>query len=97
MLLIDDILFFPATSILWIFREIHKNAEEEFSNQAESITEQLRNLYMQLETGGISEEQFDGQEKILLDRMDEIEAGRDRGESDEIENSESLDEQPVEE
>ena len=29
MLLVDDILFFPVTSILWIFREISKIAHEE--------------------------------------------------------------------
>jgi hypothetical protein len=27
---------------------------------------------MQLETGGITEEQFDAEEKLLLDRLDEI-------------------------
>jgi len=35
----------------------------------------LRNLYMQLETSRISEQQFDEQEKILLDRLDRLEAG----------------------
>lgn len=74
MLLVDDILFFPARSILWIFREIHKIAQEELAGEAESIADQLRNLYMQLETARISEQEFEGQEKLLLDRLDEIEA-----------------------
>ena len=74
MLLVDDVLFFPVRSILWIFREIHKTAQEELVNEAESITDQLRNLYMQLETARISEQQFDEQEKPLLDRLDKLEA-----------------------
>src|SRR5690242_19723249 len=72
MLLVDDILFFPASSILWIFREISKIAHEELAGEAQSITEQLRILYMQLETGRISEPEFDAAEKLLLDRLDAI-------------------------
>jgi hypothetical protein len=74
MLIVDDILCFPVRSILWIFREIHKTAREELANEAESITQQLRNLYMQLETARISEQQFEDQEKFLLDRLDKVEA-----------------------
>jgi Gas vesicle protein G len=84
VLLVDDILFFPVHGILWILREIHKTAEEEWGNQAESITQQLRSLYMQLETGGITEEIFDAQEKILLDRLDEIEASEPAPEDEEV-------------
>ena len=74
MLIVDDILFSPVNGILWIFREIHNAASEELGNEADSITDQLRNLYMQLETSRISEQQFDDQEKLLLDRLDRIEA-----------------------
>jgi hypothetical protein len=86
VLIIDDILFAPAHSLFWIFREIHKAAKEELGNEAESITDQLRNLYMQLETSRISEQQFDDQEKLLLDRLDSLEAdpeSSDDGESEE--------------
>jgi hypothetical protein len=72
MLLVDDILFFPVTGILWIFREIDKIAREELDGEAQSVTEQLRLLYMQLETGRITEQEFDAEEKILLDRLDAI-------------------------
>ena len=74
MLLVDDILFFPVTSIFWIFREIGKVAQEELAGEAQSITEQLRLLYMQLETGRITEPQFDAEEKLLLDRLDAIDS-----------------------
>jgi hypothetical protein len=74
MLLVDDILFFPVTGILWIFREIDKIAHEELDGEAQSITEQLRLLYMRLETGGITEQEFDAEEKLLLDRLDAIDS-----------------------
>jgi hypothetical protein len=74
MLLVDDILFSPVNGILWIFREINKIAQEELDGEARSITEQLRLLYMQLETGRITEEQFDAEEKLLLDRLDAIDS-----------------------
>jgi hypothetical protein len=72
MLLVDDIPCFPFSGILWIFREINKIAHEEQDNEGQMVNEQLRLLYMQLETGGITEEQFDAEEKLLLDRLDEI-------------------------
>jgi hypothetical protein len=76
MLLVDDILFAPVRSILWIFREIRDIAQEELDGEAKSITEQLRTLYMQLETGRITEAEFETGEKLLLDRLDEIESRR---------------------
>ena len=72
MLIVDDILFFPARSILWIFREMCNAAREEIENEAVSITYELSELYMMLETGKITESEFDTREKELLDRLDEI-------------------------
>jgi hypothetical protein len=73
MLIVDDILLFPARSILWVFREVHNAAQQERASEPERIAAELRELYMLLETGKISEEQFAAQEKVLLDRLDEIE------------------------
>ncbi len=72
MFLVDDILLFPARSILWIFREIHNAALEEQAGEADRITAQLSELYMRLETGQITEAEFDAREKELLDRLDRI-------------------------
>lgn len=78
MLLVDDMLLSPFRGILWIFREIHNAAREEHANESDSIAQQLRNLYMQLETSAISEEEFATHEKALLDRLEEIEASSER-------------------
>ncbi len=74
MLLVDDVLFSPIKSIFWIFREIHNAAHQEKANEAESLTAELSELYMMLETGRITEEQFDEREGQILDRLDEIQS-----------------------
>ena len=98
MLLVDDILFFPVRSILWIFREIHDQACEEVANEPEAIAQQLRNLYMQLETSAISEEEFETHEKTLLDRLDEIETRSGAGlEEGELQSDDEQEETPAHE
>jgi hypothetical protein len=102
MLLVDDILLSPFHSILWVFREISKIAQEELAGEAKSITEQLRMLYMQLETGRITEAEFEAGEKRLLDRLDAIESrmtdedDTEESEEDETEESEESGQKPDE-
>lgn len=72
MLIVDDILLFPLKSIFWILREIHHAAQEESLHEAEDITAALSELYMMLDTGKITEEEFTKQEEELLNRLDEI-------------------------
>jgi hypothetical protein len=91
MLLVDDILLFPVHSILWVFREISEIAQKELTGEATSITEQL-------ETGRITEAEFDAGEKVLLDRLDAIESRmKDEGETDDEDETEELDEDETEE
>lgn len=73
MFLADDILFFPVRGLLWIFREIYNATEQERVNESEAITQELSELYMMLETGRISEAEFDAKEAELLDRLDALE------------------------
>ncbi len=72
MLLVDDILASPFRGLLWIFRELHNAVQQEAVNEAENITQQLSELYMMLETGKISEAEFDASEAVLLDRFDAL-------------------------
>lgn len=72
MFLIDDLLLSPIKGILWVFREIHDAAQQEQAGEGESITAALSELYMKLETGQITEAEFDAQEKVLLDRLDRL-------------------------
>lgn len=72
MLLIDDLLLAPFRGVLWVVEKIREAAQEEMAGEADAITEQLRQAYMMLETGRITEAEFDGQERKLLDRLDAI-------------------------
>ncbi len=88
MLLIDDILCFPVTGILTIFRELHKAVEQESVNEGEAIRAELSALYLLLETGQLGEQEFDAREKDLLDRLDVIESrGQDAEEAEEADAS----------
>ena len=76
MLIVDDILLAPVRGILWIFREMYNSVQQEIKGEAESITNELSELYMMLETGKITESEFDAREKELLDRLDAIQDQR---------------------
>ena len=74
MFLVDDLLMSPVKGILWVFQEIHDAAQQEMAGESEAITATLSELYMKLETGQITETEFDAQEKVLLDRLDRLQA-----------------------
>jgi len=93
MLIIDDILLFPIKSILWMFREIHNAAQQELATEAETITVELSELYMMLETGRITEDEFDAREKKLLDRLDKIQEQGTRTEDEDNEEEQDYTEQ----
>lgn len=81
MFLVDNILLAPFNSLIWVFKEVHKAAQQEIDGEADNVTHALSELYMQLETGELTDEQFAEQEKVLLDRLDEI-WERDQGAAD---------------
>ena len=72
MFVVDDILMAPARGLFWIFQEVNRAAQEEMVTDAESITAELSALYMRLETGKLTEEEFAVEEKRLLERLDKI-------------------------
>lgn len=94
MLLVDDLLLAPFTSLLWIFKELHKAVQQEVAGEAEAVTRALSELYMQLETGVITEEEFATQEARLLDRLEAI---QHREEGDDGETDDESDEEDGEE
>ena len=70
MFLLDKLLTAP---LLWIAKEINEAVQKEKAGESEAITQSLSELYMRLETGKITEEEFEAEEKQLLDRLDAIE------------------------
>jgi Gas vesicle protein G len=71
--LLDDILLAPFKGVVWIAEKIDDQAEKELLDE-EGVKRQLSELYVLLETGQISEEEFDRQEEELVDRLERIEA-----------------------
>jgi len=72
MFLVDDLLMSPIKGVLWVFKEIHKATQQELAGEEQAITASLSELYMKLDTGQITEEEFSAQEKALLDRLDRL-------------------------
>jgi len=72
MLLIDDVLLSPFTGLLFVFKEIAKTAQEQLLDD-EAVKQELRESYMLLETGRISEEEFERRERLLVGRLEAIE------------------------
>jgi len=70
MFLLDKLL---TTPLLWIAEEINEAVQKEKAGESEAITQSLSELYMRLETGKMTEEEFEVEEKQLLDRLDAIE------------------------
>jgi hypothetical protein len=98
MLIVDDILLFPVKGINWIFKQIHELAEEELTGEADRIRDNLTDLYMLLETGQITEEEFEQQEKELLDRLDNLQEEDDMiggNDSDRDEEEDDEEDDPV--
>ncbi len=81
MFIVDDILMAPMKGVLWICEQIQEAAEQEQANETENITTELQKLYRSLESGSITEEEFEARESKLLDRLDSIE-GIDSEEAD---------------
>ncbi|OGG57293.1 MAG: hypothetical protein A3F84_11390 [Candidatus Handelsmanbacteria bacterium RIFCSPLOWO2_12_FULL_64_10] len=74
MFLIDDILLSPFYGALWVFRQVAGAAHQELEAAEGAITAELSELYMMLETGRITEGEFNAREKELLDLLDEAQA-----------------------
>lgn len=79
MLLVDDILFSPVRGLIWVFREIHAAAQKDKAGESVAITARLGELYMMLETGQMTEAEFEAAEKTLLDRLDVLQEEKDAG------------------
>ncbi len=71
--LLDDILLAPLNGLIFIAEKIHAQAMEELLDE-EGVRQELRTLYMLLETGKISEAEFEEREAALVERLEEIEA-----------------------
>ena len=72
MFLIDDILLSPMKGLVAICRNIRETAQQELEDQERAIVAELSELHRLLESGQIGDEEFDGRETDLLDRLEQV-------------------------
>lgn len=75
--LIDDILLAPIKGVQFIAKKIQEAAQEELLDEG-AVRRDLTTLYMQLETGKITEEEFEQRENELVEKLEEIEEYKDQ-------------------
>ncbi|MHB8619644.1 MAG: gas vesicle protein GvpG [Chloroflexota bacterium] len=81
MLIIDDLLLFPITSLKWVFRQVAAVVDQELTDDS-AVRDQLLELQMRLETGDITEEDYTREEADLMRRLREARALRRQMEGD---------------
>ena len=69
--LLSSILLAPVKGPCWIAKKVHDMAMDELLDE-DGTREELKELYTSLETGKISEEEFDRREVELVERIEEI-------------------------
>lgn len=75
MFLVDDILLAPGKALSSMFEQLVKKARDEWLDD-ESVKKDLQQLYTMLESGGISEKEFEAHECRLLERLQQIAAAK---------------------
>ena len=73
MFLVDDLLLAPFRGIKFVAESVHDAAQEHIENERQALRDEINDLYMQLEIGEITEEEFERREEQILDRLDELE------------------------
>jgi hypothetical protein len=69
--LIDDLLLAPGKAVLFLFEELAKKAQEELLDDG-PLKQQLQEIYALLESGKISEREFESAEFELVRRLEQI-------------------------
>jgi hypothetical protein len=78
MFLIDDIILSPVKLVVWLGKKIDDIVEKEFSDEG-LIKEKLMQLQLRFEIDEISEENYNRQEKELLERLEAIRKAKEEG------------------
>jgi hypothetical protein len=79
--LLSKVLFFPiagpVAGIRWSLNKVVQVAEEELTDDA-PIKQELMELQMKLELGDIDDAEYVAQESVLMQRLREVRAWRER-------------------
>lgn len=70
MFLLDDILMAPLKGLAAVCRKVYEAAQDDLESQEKDILATLAELYQELETNGIGDEEFNARESALLERLE---------------------------
>jgi hypothetical protein len=73
MFLIDDLFLAPFRGIKFVAEAVHDAAQDHIENERQTLRDELNDLYMQLDIGEITEEEFERREEEILDRLEALE------------------------
>lgn len=82
MLFIDTILLSPIYGTIWAARQVHNAIEQHRAAEPARIAAELSDLCMMLETGRVTEAEFDAREKGLLDQLEQLQEGENNHEEE---------------
>jgi Gas vesicle synthesis protein GvpO/Gas vesicle protein G len=71
MFLLDSLLTAPGSAAFMLFKELARKAQEEWLDD-DAVRQELQELYAMLESGRISEMDFEARECRLLERLEQI-------------------------
>lgn len=72
MFLLDDLAMLPIRGLVALCRELQEQADAEQEAEKVSARDQLIGLYMQLETGQITQVEFDASEARLMSLIEDL-------------------------
>jgi len=72
MFLIDDLLAAPLHGLLFVLKKIDQAVQEEVAADERAIMAELSALHRALDTGAITQADFDAREQVLLQRLDRL-------------------------
>ncbi len=76
MIIIDGLLAAPLRGLMFVLEKINEAVQEEAEAEERTIMADLSALHRALDSGAISEAEFDWREQKLLDRLDHLHAAR---------------------
>jgi hypothetical protein len=72
MIIIDGLLAAPLRGLMFVLEKINEAVQEESEAEERTIMADLSALHRALDSGAITEAEFDGREQRLLDRLDHL-------------------------
>lgn len=75
--LLDDLILAPIKGVAWVAEKLDAMVEQEMTDDSK-VREELLELQMRLELEDITEEDYQGRETELLNRLEEIRRYKER-------------------